>query len=71
MVNSSGNGEWMQDQRRCQWLKTGELKQETESLMCAAQQVAIRENAIKIALITRTRPLYASAAKFKVSPILS
>ena len=39
--------EGMKDQRRWQWLKTGELKQETESLICAAQEQALRANAIK------------------------
>ena len=28
----------MQDQRRWQWLKAGDLKLETESLICAAQE---------------------------------
>ena len=37
----------MQDQRRWQWLKAGELKNETESLICAAQEQALRTNAIK------------------------
>ena len=39
--------EGMKDQRRWQWLKTGELKQETESLICASQEQALRTNAIK------------------------
>ena len=33
--------------RRWKWLKAGELKQETESLICAAQERALRTNAIK------------------------
>ena len=37
----------MQDQRRWQWLKAGELKWETESLICTAQEQALRTNAIK------------------------
>ena len=39
--------EGMQDQRRWQWLKPGELKRETESLICTAQEQALRTNAIK------------------------
>ena len=39
--------EGMLDQRRWQWLKTGELKQETESLICADQEQALRTNAVK------------------------
>ena len=39
--------EGMQDQRRWQWLKAGELKREAESLICAAQEQALRTNAIK------------------------
>ena len=37
----------MQDQRRWQWLKAGELKWRTKSLICAAQEQALRTNAIK------------------------
>ena len=39
--------EGMQVQRRWQWLKAGELKWETESVICAAQEQALRTNAIK------------------------
>ena len=39
--------EGMQDQRKWQWLKGGELKRETESLICTAQEQALRTNAIK------------------------
>ena len=70
MINSR---EGMQDQRMRQWLKAGELKGETESLICAAQEQACRTDAVKMALITRTCPCYAAFAKrkLKVSPILS
>ena len=37
----------MQDQRRQQWLEAVELKQETESLICAAPEQALRTNAVK------------------------
>ena len=39
--------EGMQDQRKWQWLKAGEMKQENESLICAAQEEALRTNGIK------------------------
>ena len=39
--------ERMQVQRRWQWLKVGELKQETESFICTAQEQALGTNAIK------------------------
>ena len=37
----------MQDERRQNKLKAGELKRETESLICAVQEQAFRTNAIK------------------------
>ena len=37
----------MQDQKRWQWLKAGELKRETESLICAVHEQALRTNAVK------------------------
>ena len=37
----------MQDKKRWQWLKAGELKWETDSLICAAQQQALRTNPVK------------------------
>ena len=48
--------EGMQDQRRWQWLKAGELKWGTESLICAAQELALRTNAIKNGIDTKTCP---------------
>ena len=36
----------MQDQRRWQWLKAGKPERETESLICAAQEQALRTNAL-------------------------
>ena len=39
--------EGMQDERRQNKLKAGELKRETESLICAVQEQAIRTNTIK------------------------
>ena len=39
--------EGMQDHRRWQWLKACELKRESESLICAAQEQALRTNAVK------------------------
>ena len=62
--------EGMQDQRRWQWFKAGELKRGTESLICAAQEVTLRTNAIKIGIYTRTWPRYTGSAnrKLKVSP---
>ena len=63
----------MQDQRRFQWLKAGELKRETESLMCVAQEQALSTNTIKNDIEDQDLPLYAGSAKrkLKVSPILS
>ena len=52
-----GMQEGMQDQRRWQWLKAGELKRETESLICAVHEQALRTNAVKMALITRMSPV--------------
>ena len=40
----------MQDQRRWQWLKASELKRETETIICASQEQALRTNAIKIGI---------------------
>ena len=62
--------EGMQDQRRWQWLKAGELKWGTESLICAAQELALRTNAIKNGIDTKTCHRYAGSAnrKLKVSP---
>ena len=62
--------EGMQDQRRWQWLKAGELKWGTESLICAAQELALRTNAIKNGIDTKTCPRYAGSSnrKLKVSP---
>ena len=37
----------MQDQRRWWWLKAGELKRGRENLICAAQEQALKTNAIK------------------------
>ena len=37
----------MHDQRKWQWLKARELKWEIESLICSAQEQALRTNAIK------------------------
>ena len=39
--------ESIDDGNRYEWLKRGELKHETESLLCAAQEQALRVNAIK------------------------
>ena len=55
----------MQDQRRWPWLKPGELERETESLKCTAQEQALRTNAVKMELITRTNLLYADSARRK------
>ena len=56
--------EGMQDQRKWQLLKAGELKRETESL---------RKNAVKNGINSRTCPLYAGSArrKLKALPMLS
>ena len=35
------------DRNRREWLKRGELRRETESLLCVAQEQALRVNAIK------------------------
>ena len=46
MVNSREKQE-IQDQRRWLWLKAGQLKRETESLTCAAQEQTLKTNAVK------------------------
>ena len=42
------------------------MKRETESLICAAQEQALKTNAVKTPLITRTCPLYAGSPKRKL-----
>ena len=66
MINSR---EGMQDQRMRQWLKTGELKQETESLICAAQEQACRANAIKNGIDHKNVSLLCSLCKEKVESV--
>ena len=55
--------ERMQNQRRWKWSKGSELKQETESLICAAQEEALTTNAVKMPLINRMCPLHAGSAR--------
>ena len=46
------------DRNRWEWLKRGELKRKTESLLCAAQEEALRVSAIKYSIDkTRGTPL--------------
>ena len=63
----------MHDQRKWQWLKAGELKWEIESLICSAQEQALRANAIKNGIDHHDVSRYAGSAKrkLKVPPILS
>ena len=39
------------DQRVWQWLKAGELKQQTDSHKCAAQEQALQKNSVKSDMI--------------------
>ena len=66
MINSR---EGMQDQRMRQWLKAGELKQETESLICATQEQACRTNAIKNGIDHKNVSLLCSLCKEKVESV--
>ena len=66
MINSR---EEMQDQRMMQWLKAGELKQETESLICATQEQACRTNAIKNGIDHKNVSLLSSLCKEKVESV--
>ena len=38
------------ERNRCEWLKRGKLKRETESTLCAAQEQALQVNAIKYSI---------------------
>ena len=66
MINSR---EVMQDQRMRQWLKAGELKQETESLICAAQEQACRTDAVKNGIDHKNVSLLCSRCKEKVESV--
>ena len=61
--------EGMQDQKRWQWLKAGELKRETESLICAAQEQALRTNAIKNGIDRQGVSLLCRLCKEKVESV--
>ena len=59
----------MQDQGRWQWLKASELKRETETIICASQEQALRTNAIKNGIDHQdVFPLY-RLCKLKASPM--
>ena len=61
--------EGMQDQRRWQWLKAGELKRETKSLICAAEEQALRTNAIKNGINHQDESLLCRLCKEKVESV--
>ena len=59
----------MQDQRRWQWLQAGELERETKSLICAAQEQALRTNAIKNDITHQDESLLCRLCKEKAESV--
>ena len=61
--------EGIQDQRMWPWLKAGELKRETESLICAAQEQALRTNTVKNSIDHQSMSPLCRLSKQKVESV--
>ena len=63
MVNSRWTWRW-------HWLKAGELKRETESLICAGQEQALRTNTIKNNIDLQNKSSLCKLSKEKVEGVI-
>ena len=60
----------MQDQRRWERLKAGELKREAESIICAVQEQALRTNTLKNSIDHQDVPHLCRLCKEKVESVI-